>query len=241
MMLVIAVHSAKGGTGKTCIAQNLACAYAVEGKNVCLLDMDLTAPSSFNALFTMSKKWINDVLEGNAKISDVIVDTGDKLGTKGDFFVGYANPDISGIRDVSSKDRRWQARALRTLMDFKKELCCRGFDVVIMDTSPGVDYMSANVVVCSDYVIMVTKAGEYRGVNAIFEGIYRPLEKSYGVVENMNVNGTCKLALNGGIPLLATIPCMCEVSREGNKRLFSLEDPSHPFSGSILRIKNGIN
>jgi len=50
MALTIAVHSYKGGSGKTSFAINLASAYASVGKSVCLLDVDLKAPSSFNYL-----------------------------------------------------------------------------------------------------------------------------------------------------------------------------------------------
>lgn len=241
MTLSITIHSPKGGTGKTCIAQNLACAYAVEGQNVCLLDMDMKSPSSFNDLFPLSDRWLNDVFEGKKKFTDVIVDATGALGTKGKIFVGYSNPDISAVREISSKDRRWQSKALQVLMDCKKELCYRGFDVVIMDTSPGVDYMSVNVVACSDYVIMVIKAGEYRGVESIFKGIYNPLEKRCGVVENMNLDGTNRISFNDSIPLFATIPCMCDISKEGTKNLFTLKEPSHPFSEAISRIKNNIN
>ena len=41
MTFALAVHSSKGGTGKTSIAVNLAAAYAMDGKNVCLLDVDI--------------------------------------------------------------------------------------------------------------------------------------------------------------------------------------------------------
>jgi len=50
MALTIAVHSYKGGSGKTSFAINLASAYASVGKSVCLLYVDLKAPSSFNYL-----------------------------------------------------------------------------------------------------------------------------------------------------------------------------------------------
>ncbi|MFQ6130262.1 MAG: ParA family protein, partial [Candidatus Hadarchaeaceae archaeon] len=42
---VIAVHSYKGGTGKTLVSMNLASIFSRQGKNVCLVDLDLRAPS----------------------------------------------------------------------------------------------------------------------------------------------------------------------------------------------------
>ncbi|RLI20450.1 ParA family protein, partial [Candidatus Bathyarchaeota archaeon] len=42
---VIAVHSYKGGTGKTILSINLAAALVKHGKKVCLMDLDFRAPS----------------------------------------------------------------------------------------------------------------------------------------------------------------------------------------------------
>jgi len=241
MMLSIAIHSSKGGTGKTCIAQNLALAYASEGENVCLLDLDLKSPSLFNYLFPLSDGWLNNVLEGKQCIDDVLVDATDKMGTNGRFCIGYSNPDISAIRDISSKDRRWQSHALRELMNCKKDLFSGDFDVVIMDTSPGVDYTSVNVVASSDYVVTVFKSGEDLGVKPVIDGIYNQLDKRCGAIENMNMNGVNKLSFGDHIPLLATIPCMCDVSQKGTKQIFTLDDPSHPFSRAIFSAKERIN
>lgn len=41
----IAFHSYKGGTGKTTISANFAASLAKKGYRVCLLDLDVYAPS----------------------------------------------------------------------------------------------------------------------------------------------------------------------------------------------------
>ena len=51
---IIAVHSYKGGTGKTSLSVNLAATYARRGKKVCLMDLDFRAPS-LHALFKDQK------------------------------------------------------------------------------------------------------------------------------------------------------------------------------------------
>lgn len=240
MNLSISIHSSKGGTGKTCIAQNLASAYAMEGKNVCLLDLDLKSPSLFSELFPVKNRWLNSVLEGKQEIEDVLVDATGQMGTKGRLCVGYSNPNICEIREMSLKDRRWQSQALQRLVSCKKKLFSSGFDVVIMDSSPGVDYTSVNVVACSDYVLTVFKSGESRGIQPVIDGVYKPLEKRCFAIENMNVSGVTSFSFDEQIPILATIPCMCDVSKDGTKKIFAFEDPSHPFSKAILSIKKQI-
>ncbi|MBP2030098.1 septum site-determining protein MinD [Methanohalophilus levihalophilus] len=240
MSICISVHSSKGGTGKTCISQNLASAYAMEGKNVCLMDLDLKSPSLFGNLFPVKNRWLNSVLEGNRDVQDVLVDATDSVGTKGKLSIGYSNPEITAIRDISLKDRHWQSQALKEMVDCKKELFSNGYDVVILDSSPGVDYTSVNVVACSDYVLTVFKSGESRGVQPVIDGIYKPLEKKCGAVENMNVNGVTSFSIDSSVPILAMIPCMCDVSEHGTKKIFTLEDPTHPFSKAIFSVKEQI-
>ncbi|RNI15922.1 ParA family protein [Methanohalophilus sp. RSK] len=240
----IAVHSPRGGTGKTSVAINLACAYAKEGRDVCLLDMDLKSPSTFNGMFPYSDKWVNDILDHKKNIQEVIVDGSKSIGSEGSFYVGYSNPDISAIREFSSKDRKWQSDALKELIRSKKNLQKEGFDIVIMDTSPGVDFTSANVVAASDYVLMVVKPNEYclKNIKQAIDGIYTPLGKKCGIVENMCLNGqSLQMGEKYGVPVLSTIPCMCEVSMQGLSKIFTVEEPSHPFSSAIDRLKGSIN
>jgi len=240
----IAVHSPRGGTGKTSVAINLACAYAKEGKDVCLLDMDLKSPSTFNGMFPPSSEWINDIFDYKKNIRQVIVDGSKSIASEARFYVGYSNPEISAIREFSSKDRKWQSDALKALIQSKKDLHKEGFDVVIMDTSPGVDFTSVNVVASSDYVLMVVKPNEYclTNIKQAIDGIYTPLGKKCGIVENMCLDEqSLQMGEKYGVPVLTSIPCMCEVSAHGLSKIFTVEKSSHPFSSAMDRLKNSIN
>jgi len=74
MTYSIAFHSYKGGTGKTTIASNLSAFLAKKGYIVCLLDLDIYAPSLQTYFEITPKKWINDYLYGDAKFDDIITD-----------------------------------------------------------------------------------------------------------------------------------------------------------------------
>ena len=74
MASCIAFHSYKGGTGKTTIAANLAALLAKKGYKVCLLDLDVYAPSLHSYFDVNPKRWINDFLNGTAEVGDIIMD-----------------------------------------------------------------------------------------------------------------------------------------------------------------------
>jgi MinD-like ATPase involved in chromosome partitioning or flagellar assembly len=70
----IAFHSYKGGTGKTTLACNCAAALVKKGYSVCLLDLDIYAPS-FQIYFQREpSKGINDFLDSTATVEDVMVE-----------------------------------------------------------------------------------------------------------------------------------------------------------------------
>src|SRR6266704_5963326 len=74
MGTAIAVHSYKGGTGKTLISANLAVLLSKMGKKVCLLDYDFRGPSLHILLKTRPKRWLNDYLKGNCTVDEVLTE-----------------------------------------------------------------------------------------------------------------------------------------------------------------------
>ncbi|HJS68846.1 MAG TPA: P-loop NTPase, partial [Nitrososphaera sp.] len=85
MTLKIAVHSFKGGTGKSTITANLAVSLAREGRRVGVLDMDLAGPG-LHVLFEMKPHEIdhtlNDYLLGKCSADSITIDLTEKMGLK---------------------------------------------------------------------------------------------------------------------------------------------------------------
>ena len=114
--MIVTLHSYKGGTGKTLLSVNLAMIFADKGKKVCLLDLDLRAPS-LNSTFRNSKKyWINDYLNRACEIDGILTDSTPKYIKEGQLLVGLADPSTVASRVMSSKDSKWEMGALGRLL-----------------------------------------------------------------------------------------------------------------------------
>ena len=185
---IIAVHSYKGGTGKTLLSINLAALYANRGKSICLLDLDFRAPS-LQAIFKVRdvEYWINDYLNGVCDIKKVLKDLSMTHVRRGRFFVGLANPSTEAIREMTAKDRKWEMKALGRLLSLKTSLINdMQFDYVIFDTSPGLQYSSINAIVSSDVALVVsgTDISDIRGTKRMIEELYELFEKKTGLIMN---------------------------------------------------------
>ena len=120
--MIITLHSFKGGTGKTLLAINLAIMLAKSGKRVCLIELDFSAPSFFATFKPEKIFWMNDYLAKACKIESALTDCTTKDIGEGKLFVGFANPSTEAIRDMASKDRKWEIEALTRLFSLKDML-----------------------------------------------------------------------------------------------------------------------
>jgi septum site-determining protein MinD len=248
MSKIIAVHSYKGGTGKTSLAANLAATYARRGKKVCLMDLDFRAPS-LHAIFTAQKAeyWLNDYLNGVCDIDRVLVDVSREHGNDGKLFVALANPSTEAIRDMTAKDRKWEMKALGRLLSLRSSLLNdKDLDYIIFDTSPGLQYSSINAIVTADLVLVVTSldASDIKGSQRMTRELYDLFEKKTGILVNKVIADYLSspeeakkfnkhLKSVHSLPILATIPCFCDVLRAAGDFIFSEEKPDHPFTENL--------
>jgi len=243
MNKIIAVHSYKGGTGKTLISVNLAATLAKHGKKVCLFDLDFRAPSLFAILKVENTEcWLNDYLNGVCDINEVLLDLTNKISGSGKFFVGLANPSTEAIRDMSAKDRKWEMRALGRLLSLRETLLnSKEFDYLVFDTSPGLQYSSINAIVTADFVVVATTGdrSDVNGTRRMLRELYNLFEKKTGLVINKVLESTSKSKKDEmdqkiqsvyQVPMLGLVPCFCEVLRAEGNLIFAQDKPNHPFT-----------
>ncbi|MGQ9640651.1 MAG: AAA family ATPase [Candidatus Bathycorpusculaceae bacterium] len=255
MSKIIAVHSYKGGTGKTLLSLNLAATLVKHGKKICLMDLDFRAPSLSTILkIGDAACWLNDYLNGTCEIDKVLIDISEKVPSNGKFFVGLANPTTEAIREISAKDRKWEMRALGRLLALRNSLLNdKGFDYLILDTSPGLQYSSINAIVSADLVIVVTTMdrSDVDGTKRMLKELYDLFEKKTEIVLNKVLNEFSSKSWNEELqvkikdayhaPLLGVIPCFCDISRAEGNFIFVQEKSGHPFTKILDEIANRVD
>jgi chromosome partitioning protein len=187
MTYSIAFHSYKGGTGKTTIASNLSAFLAKEGYSVCLLDLDIYAPSLQTYFEITPKKWINDYLYDGAKFDDVITDISSVISRKedsdrslsheknGKLFVGLCASRKEDFINLEGGNSDFRKQLFHKLIMFREKLIeTYDPDYIIIDTSPGVRYWSLNALALADVFFLTLKMGDIdiEGTKKMVKEIY---------------------------------------------------------------------
>jgi MinD-like ATPase involved in chromosome partitioning or flagellar assembly len=250
---IIAVHSYKGGTGKTLLSINLAVAMAKNGKKVCIFDLDFRAPSLFAILKAENvEHWFNDYLNNTSDINNVLVDLSGKISGSGKFYASLANPGTEAMRDMSSKDKKWEMHALGRILALREALIAeQNFDYLFFDTSPGLQYSSINAIVAADFVVVATTGdrSDVDGTKRMLTELYNLFEKKTGLVLNKALDASAtarrtemqnKIKEAYHVPMLGIVPCFCEVLRAEGNTIFALEKPDHPFTKILCEMTRKI-
>ena len=253
MSKIIAVHSYKGGTGKTLLSVNLAATFAKKGKKVCVFDLDFRAPSLFAILKTPNSDfYLNDYLNNTCEINKTLIDLSSRIPGNGKFYASIANPATEAIRDMSSKDRKWEMRALGRLLALKETLLKdQEFEYLIFDTSPGLQYSSINAIVAADFVVVATTGdrSDVNGTKRMLTELYNLFEKKTGLVLNKVLDTSLtakktemqnKIKADYQVPMLGMLPCFCEILRAEGNLIFVQDKPDHPFTKIMAEMANKI-
>lgn len=256
MGTAIAVHSYKGGTGKTLISANLAVLLAKMGKKVYVFDYDFRGPSLQILLKGKPRRWLNDYLKGECTIEDTITEF-QLSNVDGKLSASYADPSPEAMRFMMTRDRKWESKALGRILAAKRKLLQEdGVDYLIFDTSPGMYFSSVNAVAASDVVALVMKFDDFdiHGTKLLIEAITDALGKRTGIVLNRIVCEGCggpvpndelqrissTITKNLGRPVIGLLPCLWQLQRGGSKELFAESQPDHLFVQTLQTVAERI-
>jgi MinD-like ATPase involved in chromosome partitioning or flagellar assembly len=243
--MIIALHSFKGGTGKTTLSLNLATMFAKMGRKVCLLELDFSAPSFFSVFNKSGTHWVNDYLNKACKAQTILTDCSTRNMGKGKLFVGLADPSTEAIRAMSAKNRKWEIEALGRLLALKDTLNDEmQFDYIFFDTSPGLQYSSINAIIAADIVLVIssTDKSDVDGTRRMVQDLYGIFQKKIALIAN-KVPFSClsSAKVDGHQPnLLGVLPCSCDVPKIRIEGLFAPQNPDHVFTKKLQEIAESL-
>jgi len=166
----IALHSYKGGTGKSTIACNISALLALRGNNVLLIDMDVYAPTLQTYFDKDPEKWINDFLFNASDFDQVIYNVDSVFDQfissqsgnstqRGKFYVSFSNSSKNEITklDNALRDEVSKIELLRNFIKIKEISSKKDIDYIILDTSTGIRYWSINSLAIADVIFLSLK------------------------------------------------------------------------------------
>lgn len=255
MTFKIAVHSFKGGTGKSTIAANLAVSLALEGRKVGVLDLDLAGPG-LHVLFEMKpdeiKRTLNDYLLGACSADSIAVDLTENLGLKrGSLVFVPASFKAEDIVRVLSKG--YEIGMFRDAIDVISRL--HNLDYMILDTHPGIEKSTLVSMGVCDLNIIISRmdSQDIFGTGVMLE-VTKVLEKPQILIANMIPPGVdrekvkARLETLFGTKVITAIPFYTEILRALSSAVFVLKNPDHDFSKTLrpviealeLKASNGL-
>ncbi|TDQ46905.1 MinD/ParA family ATP-binding protein [Actinorugispora endophytica] len=246
MTQIVAVHSYRGGTGKSNLVANLAVLLAARGMRVGVIDTDIQAPGA-HVLFGIDTAedapCLGDYLSNGCQIEEAARDlTGLACASPcpGALFVIPSHAPPSKIIDIVS--RQYDVALLSS--GFRRFAEVRGLDVLLLDTHPGMNNETVLALALADSVLIVTRPDhqEYRGAE-VSVAVARTLNcPRVLVVVNMVSTGSASDALASRLPgayaaeVAGVIPYHDDMADLASAGVLASHDPGHELVGHFGRV-----
>ena len=249
MTLSIAIHSYRGGTGKSTTTSNIAVLLTLMGNRVATIDLDLTSPGLhviYNVTQQLLKNTLNDYLFSKCNLEDVVINLTKYLGLpKGElYFIGASMKpeDIAKLMQYGYNESIFRELAESLGKEFN-------VDYVIFDTHPGLTEDTLMAVLSSDIslVIMRLDRQDISGTYLLSQ-VLRKFNKVCYVILNMIPQKMAnsselveELSRTLGMPIIGVLPFYNEVLAHRSKGVFVLHHPQHPYTSKVLQIAKTLN
>jgi MinD-like ATPase involved in chromosome partitioning or flagellar assembly len=243
MAKVIALHSFRGGTGKSNIAANLAAVLALTGERVGIVDTDIQSPG-IHVIFGLSEprvqRTLNDYLWGKCRIADAAYDVTVDSMPKGKMWLVPSSIKINEISRVIREG--YDARVLKD--GFRDLIHDLNLDYLLIDTHPGLNEETLLSIAISRALVIILRPDQqdYQGTSVTLEvakrlgvpSMFLLLNKVLPDVEPEAYRTQLKEAY--GTDVGAILPLATEIVRLASSGLFCLIEPQHPFSQGIKEV-----
>ncbi|MBP7342645.1 MAG: MinD/ParA family protein [Smithellaceae bacterium] len=242
---IIAIHSFRGGTGKSNTAANLACLLARQGRRVGVVDTDIQSPG-IHVLFNLDPKdaahTLNDFLWGKCDIGRAVYDVSRILGPeeRGKLFLipsSIRTGDIARVLhygyDINLLKEGYQQAIEQFALDY-----------LFIDTHPGLNEETLMSIAIADTLLILLRPDQqdYQGTAVTVE-VSRALEvPRMFLIVNKAPASLCgdalaaKVAATYNCDVAGVLPHADEMMELGSSGIFCL---THPDS-SLGRAIDGI-
>lgn len=255
MAQIIAVHSFRGGTGKSNLIANIAATMALQGQRVGIIDTDIQSPG-IHVIFGLNENKIeralNDYLWGQCDIKDAAYDVTDTLSAEN----GNADTVKGRLYLVPSSIKAGEiARILREGYDvirlndgFQQLIRSLKLDYLLIDTHPGLNEETLLSIGISNVLIILLRPDnqDFQGT-AVTVDVARKLRvpkmllvinKALPSLNFADLQQKVEKIYN--VPVAGILPLSEEMMQLASIGIFSLHHPKHPISQTIAGITDQI-
>lgn len=255
MAQIIAVHSFRGGTGKSNLIANIGANIALQGQRVGIVDTDIQSPG-IHVIFGMNdrkiKRTLNDYLWGYCDIKDTAYDVTDVLISE----QGNTGTIKGSLYLVPSSIKTGEiARILREGYDvvrlndgFQELISSLKLDYLLIDTHPGLNEETLLSIGISNILVILLRPDhqDFQGT-AVTVDVARKLKVSKmllvinKVLPNLNFTELQEQVEKiYEAPVAGILPLSEEMVQLASHGIFCLRYPQHPISQTIKVITNQI-
>jgi MinD-like ATPase involved in chromosome partitioning or flagellar assembly len=249
MPKVIAVHSYRGGTGKSNFTANLAAEVALQGYRVGVVDTDMPSPGIHN-LFCLDAEDIgqtlNHYLWGEIAIEQAVYDVGKTLdlGSKGKLFFIPASIKADDIARIL-KD----GYDVKVMNDgFRQFVQNFALDYLFIDTHPGLSKETFLSIAISHILLLLLRPDkqDYQGTAVTLDVVKQLKVRKLFLVINKShrlLNPEAlkeKVSTTYGETVAGLFPLSEDLVQMASEGIFSLKYPDHFISQEFKNVAQQI-
>jgi septum site-determining protein MinD len=252
---IVAIHSFRGGTGKSNITAGLAAQAALAGKRVGVVDADIQSPG-IHVLFGLDEnsmgRTLNDFLYDRCPIKEAA------------FAVGENGMDSAGRAKLAGK-KLWLvpssikgreiSQVLRDGFDFNKlneglQSLIRELDLdfLFIDTHPGLNEETLLSIAISDILLVILRPDDQdiQGT-AVTVDVARSLDvpqlillvnKAMPNLDREHIKSRFEAEFQA--PIAGVMPLTFDVAENASRDLFALSRPEHEWSQALRNVAETI-
>jgi ATP-binding protein involved in chromosome partitioning len=242
---IVAIVSGKGGVGKSTLTASLACAFALDGLKVGVLDADLNGPTQAKVLGVRGRR----LTIADGVVEPPATDLGIKVMSM-DLLLPTDSAPLTWDAPVQDEAHTWRgAMEANALREFLADTNWGTLDLLLLDLPPGTDRLStiASLVPALSGIVVVTIPSDVshlvvRRSITVAANTRAPV---LGLIENMSGlfvgPDAARLAGDAGIPFLGSVPFDRALAVAGDQGdPFVASAPTRVAAMALRRVAAGI-